>query len=126
MLLKVRACVPVNEVETGLITQDASMGTEAPTTVVIPVHCAPKKAPCPTCGTRGRRKRTVTRRVRTVAYKAVAYLEITCGEYAARCRCCTTFRNIPEGVLSKAKYQPRPRTSGSFGLPVAINLITTV
>ena len=30
---------------------------------------APKKAPCPDCGTRGRRKRTLTR---TVAYKAVA------------------------------------------------------
>src|SRR5215207_4138671 len=93
----------------GLITQDASMGTEAPTTVVIPVHCAPKKAPCPTCGTRGRRKRTVTRRVRTVAYKAVAYLEITCGEYPARCPCCKTFRNSPEGVLPRALYDNKVR-----------------
>jgi transposase len=93
----------------GLIIQDASMGTEAPTTVVIPVHCAPKKAPCPTCGARGRRKRTVTRRVRTVAYKAVAYLEITCGEYAARCPCCKTFRNSPEGVLPRALYDNKVR-----------------
>src|SRR5207248_10657378 len=60
------------------------------------------KAPCPTCGKPGRRKRTVTRMVRTVAYKAVAYLEITCGEYAARCDCCKTFRNSPEGVLPRA------------------------
>jgi hypothetical protein len=44
------------------------MGTEAPTPIVIPIHCAPKKAPCPKCGKRGRRKRAVTRRVRTVAY----------------------------------------------------------
>ena len=85
------------------------MGTEAPTTVVIPVRCAPKKAPCPKCGKRGRRKRTLTRTVRTVAYKAVAYLEITYGEYQARCDCCTTFRNTPEGVLPKAQYDNKVR-----------------
>ena len=44
------------------------------------------------------------RRVRTVAYKAVAYLEITCGEYRAGCGCCTTFRSTPEGVLPRASY----------------------
>ena len=85
------------------------MGTEAPTIVVIPVHCAPLKAPCPKCGKRGRRKRTLTRTVRTVAYKAVASLEITYGEYQARCDCCTTFRNTPEGVLPKAKYDNKVR-----------------
>src|SRR5215210_7008273 len=95
--------------DSGPFTQDASMGTEAPTTVVIPVDCAPKKAPCPTCGKPGRRKRTMTRRVRTVAYKAVAFLEITCGEYAARCDCCTTFRNSPEGVLPRALYDNKVR-----------------
>jgi transposase-like protein len=93
----------------GLTTRDTSMGTEAPTTVVIPVPCAPKKAPCPKCGKRGLRKRTLTRTVRTVAYKAIAVLEITYGEYAARCDCCTTFRNCPEGVLPKAKYDNRVR-----------------
>lgn len=85
------------------------MGTEAPTSVVIPVRCAPKKAPCPNCGKRGLRKRTLTRSVRTVAYKAVAVLEVTYGEYAARCGCCTTFRNHPEGVPPKAKYDNRVR-----------------
>ena len=85
------------------------MGTEAPTPIVIPVHCAPKKAPCPKCGTRGRRKRTRTRTVRTVAYKAIAHLEITYGEYAARCECCTTFHNTPEGVLPKAHYDNKVR-----------------
>jgi transposase-like protein len=81
------------------------MGTHAPTIVTIPVHCAPKKAPCPRCGKHGRRKRKLPpRKVRTVAYKAVAYLEITCGEYQARCGCCTTFRNTPEGVLPRALY----------------------
>ena len=85
------------------------MGTEAPTPIVIPVRCAPKKAPCPKCGKRGRRKRTLTRTVRTVAYKAIAFLEITYGEYAARCDCSTTFRNTPEGVLPKAKYDNKVR-----------------
>lgn len=85
------------------------MGTEAPTPIVIPVHCAPKKAPCPRCGKRGRRKRTLTRTVRTVAYKTVATLEITYGEYAARCDCGMTFRTNPEGVLPKAKYDNKVR-----------------
>jgi hypothetical protein len=85
------------------------MGTEAPTDVVIPIFCAPKKAPCPQCGKRGRLKRILTRKVRTVAYKAVAFLKITYGEYAADCDCCTTFRTNPEGVLPKAKYDNRVR-----------------
>jgi transposase-like protein len=85
------------------------MGTEAPSPIVIPVYCAYKKAPCPRCGKRGRRKRVLTRTVRTVAFKAVAFLEITYGEYAARCRCCATFRNSPEGVPPKAKYDGRVR-----------------
>ncbi len=85
------------------------MGTEAPTTIVIPVHCAPKKAPCPKCGKHGHRKRKVVREVRTVAYKTIAHLEITCGEYAARCDCCKTFRNTPEGVLPKATYDNKVR-----------------
>ena len=69
----------------------------------------PKKAPCPQCGKLGKRKRTCTREVRTVAYKAVAYLKITYGEYTAQCQCCTTFRNTPEGVLPKAHYDNKVR-----------------
>ena len=86
------------------------MGTDAPTPVVIPVHCAPKKAPCPKCGKSGTRKRKLPpRRVRTVRYKTVAFLEITCGEYQARCDCCTTFRNSPEQVLPRALYDNKVR-----------------
>ena len=85
------------------------MGADAPTIVFIPVHRAPKKAPCPKCGKLGKRKRTCTREVRTVAFKAVAYLKITYGEYTARCECCTTFRNTPEGVLPKAHYDNKVR-----------------
>lgn len=86
------------------------MGTGAPTSLVIPIHCAPKKAPCPRCGKHGRRKRQLPpRRVRTVHYKAVAFLEIICGEYQARCHCCTTFRNSPEGILPRALYDNKVR-----------------
>jgi hypothetical protein len=86
------------------------MGTEAPTPLVIPVHCAPKKAPCPKCGKRGNRKRKLPpRRVRTVAYKRVAYLEVHCGEYQARCSCGQTFRNSPEQVLPRALYDNKVR-----------------
>src|SRR5436305_12896310 len=95
---------------TPLTTEDASMGTEAPTIVTLPVRCAPKKAACPKCGRLGRRKRILPpRRVRTVAYRAVAYLEITCGEYRAGCDCCTTFRSTPEGVLPRAAYDNKVR-----------------
>jgi transposase-like protein len=68
------------------------------------------KAPCPKCGKHGRRKRKLSpRRVRTVAYKTVAYLELTCGEYQAQCSCCTTFRNTPEDVLPRALYDNKVR-----------------
>src|SRR3974377_2631533 len=89
--------------------RDASMGTDAPTTVFIPVHCAPQKAPCPKWGKLGKRKRTCTREVRTVAFKAVAYLKITYGEYTAQCECCPTSRNTPEGVLPQAHYDNKVR-----------------
>src|SRR3954447_15713825 len=86
------------------------MGTGAPTPVVIPVRCAPANAPCPTCGTPGRRKRTLTRTVRTIAYRAVAVLEVTYGEYAARCGCCTTFRDAPRRRAPQGPVRrPRPR-----------------
>src|SRR5262245_15929518 len=85
------------------------MSPEAPTTISIPVRCAPKKAPCPHCGTLGVRKRICSRSVRPVAYKAIAFLEITYGEYQARCDCCTTFRTTPDDVLPKAKYDNRVR-----------------
>jgi hypothetical protein len=51
----------------------------------------------------------VTRKVRTVAFKSIAYLEITCGEYAARCDCCKTFRSQVEGILPRAEYTTKVR-----------------
>lgn len=91
------------------------MDAKAPTRV-IPVHCAPKKAPCPTCGKLGRRKRTLERDVRTIAYKEIAILRITTGEYEARCQCCKTFRTQAEGVLPKAKYDNKVREAVLDGI----------
>lgn len=91
------------------------MDAEAPVRV-IPVHCAPKKAPCPTCGKLGRRKRTHCRDVRTIAYKEIAILRITYGEYESRCGCCKSFRTHPDGVLPKAKYDNKVREAVLEGI----------
>src|SRR3954454_2183368 len=80
------------------------METEGPHVRTIPVRCAPSRAPCPKCGRLGRRKATHHRRVRTLTYKQVVSLDVTYGEYRARCRCCKTFRTTPPGVEPRALY----------------------
>src|SRR5262249_9128531 len=80
------------------------MDAVTPTVVYIPVHCAPKKAPCPKCGKLAKRVRTGERKVRTIVYQQIAYLQIPYGEYKARCACCSTFRTSPEDVLPRCKY----------------------
>lgn len=82
----------------------------------IPVSCAPKKAPCPECGKLGRRQRTLTREVRSIAYKENVILDITYGEYAARCGCCKTFRTHPEDVIPKGKYDNKVREAVLDGI----------
>lgn len=91
------------------------MDAEAPVRI-IPVSCAPKKAPCPGCGKKGRRQRTLTRPVRSIAYKQIVILKITYGEYAARCGCCKSFRTHPEDVLPKAKYDNKVRQAVLDGI----------
>lgn len=80
-----------------------------PQVVHIPIHCAGKKAPCPRCGKKGRRKKVLHRQVRTIQYKKVAYLDITYGEYQATCSCCRYFRTSPPEVKPKAGYDDRVR-----------------
>jgi len=65
---------------------------------------APKRAPCPTCGRLGRRKRLLHRRLRTLAYQRVAWLDVTYAEYQARCTCRKYFRTWPVDVPPKADY----------------------
>lgn len=73
------------------------------------VRCAPKSHPCPTCGRRGRRKRPLHRRIRSLAYRQVAFLDVHYAEYQARCRCCKYFRSWPVDVPPKADYDDRVR-----------------
>jgi len=77
----------------------------------IPIHFAPCKAPCPTCGQLGRRKATHDRKVRTIADKQIVFLDVAYGEYRARCGCCTTFRTTPPGVEPRALYDDKVRQS---------------
>ena len=73
------------------------------------VHCAPKNYPCPRCGKNGRRVRHLQRRVRSLAYRRFAWLDIHYAEYKARCGCCQSFRSCPEGVCPKADYDNQIR-----------------
>ena len=68
------------------------------------VRCAPGSYPCPHCGKHGYRKRPLHRRIRSLAYRQVAYLDVLYAEYQARCRCCRFFRSWPLDVPAKASY----------------------
>lgn len=68
------------------------------------VGCAPKSQPCPTCGKPGRRKRTLQRRIRSLAYRQVAYLDVHYAEYSSRCPCRKSFRSWPLDVPAKSDY----------------------
>lgn len=68
------------------------------------VRCAALTHPCPTCGKPGRRKRTLHRRIRSLAFRQVAYLDVHYAEYQARCSCRKSFRSWPLDVPPKAGY----------------------
>src|SRR5947209_20542237 len=78
---------------------------------ITAVRCAAKSHPCPDCGKRGRRKRHLHRRVRSLAYRQEAWLDIHYAEYKARCRCCKSFRSCPADVLPKADYDNLVRSA---------------
>src|SRR3954454_13015293 len=85
------------------------METVRPHVATIHISCCPRKAPCPTCGKRAPRKDVHHRTVRTSASKKVVSLDITYGEYRARCQCCSTFRTTPPGVEPRALYDNKVR-----------------
>ena len=68
------------------------------------VRCAALSHPCPRCGVAARRKRHLRRRIRSLAYRQVAYLDVHYAEYQARCSCCKSFRSWPVDVPPKAGY----------------------
>jgi hypothetical protein len=73
------------------------------------VRCTPKTHACPHCGKRGRRTRCHHRRIRSLAYRQEAYLDVHYAEYKSRCRCCKYFRSWPLGVPAKADYDEQVR-----------------
>jgi hypothetical protein len=75
------------------------------------VRCAPKTHPCPTCGKRGRRKRTLHRRIRALAYRQEAHLDVHYAEYRSRCGCRRYFRSWPLDVPAKSDYDEAVRTA---------------
>src|SRR5690349_14508308 len=85
------------------------MGTRRPHPLNVPISCAPRKAPCLACGKLGRRKQVLRRTVRSLEYRRVAHLDITYGEYRARCGCCSTFRTHPPGVGLRDRYDAKVR-----------------
>jgi hypothetical protein len=85
------------------------MDAMQPRTRVIEQTCAPKTFPCPQCGKIGRRKDTHTRKVRDIAFGEILIIELTVGEYRARCSCCKTFRSQVEGIEPRAEYTNRVR-----------------
>ena len=76
---------------------------------VAVVRRAPKTHPCPHCGKRGRRKRHLHRRIRSLAWRREAYLDVHYAEYKSRCRCCKYFRSWPLDVPPKADYDGQVR-----------------
>lgn len=64
---------------------------------------------CPHCGKLGRRKRVRTRKVRSLCYQEIHWLQIHYGEYVAKCDCCSSFHSRPPDVDLKAKYDHKVR-----------------
>jgi hypothetical protein len=71
---------------------------------VTRLRCAPQTASCPHCGRRATRQRLLHRRVRSLAYRQVAWLDVTYAEYRCRGRCRKYFRTWPLDVPPKAHY----------------------
>src|ERR1043166_873414 len=79
------------------------------TELISRIRSAPRRAPCPRWGGRGRRQRVLHRRLHTLAYRRVAWLEGTYAEDQAHCRCCKYFRTGPLDVPPKAAYDATVR-----------------
>ena len=72
------------------------------------VRCAPTTQPCPRCGKPARRQRLLRRRLRSLAYRQEAWLEVRYAQY--RCRPCRrSFRSWPLDVPPRSRYCPLVR-----------------
>src|SRR4051812_41332249 len=75
-----------------------------PSPLVRVVRSVARSHPCPGCGRPGRRKRVLYRRIRSLAYRQAAFLDVHYAEYQARCGCRKSFRSWPLDVPPKAGY----------------------
>ena len=73
------------------------------------VRCAPKTHPCPARGKRGRCKSLLRRRIRSLAYRQAAFLDVRYAEHRALCGCRKSFRCWPLDVPPKAECCPLVR-----------------
>jgi hypothetical protein len=65
----------------------------------------PKYYPCPQCGTKGKRKRVMTRRIAHIAaLHRRSWIVAEVGVYQARCACCTYCQASIAGVPSRGRY----------------------
>ncbi len=84
-------------------------GTQAE--IMLPnkvVRRAPKSHPCPHCGEPARRKRRLHRRLRSLAFRREAWLDVHYAEYKCR-HCLRSFRSWPLDVPPRSAYCPLVR-----------------
>ncbi len=72
----------------------------------------PKYYPCPQCGTKGKRKQVITRRIAHVAaLHRHAWIVAEIGVYQARCQCCKYFQASIAGVPHRGRYSLEVRNT---------------
>jgi len=72
----------------------------------------PKHYPCPQCGTKGKRKHVITRRIAHVAaLHRRSWIVADVGVYKARCQCCKYFQASTAGVPYRGRYSLEVRNT---------------
>ena len=72
----------------------------------------PKHYPCPQCGTKGKRKHVITRRIAHVAaLHRRSWIVADVGVYKARCQCCKFFQASIAGVPYRGRYSLEVRNT---------------
>jgi hypothetical protein len=72
----------------------------------------PKYYPCPQCGTKGKRKHVITRRIAHVAaLHRRSWIVADVGVYKARCTCCKYFQAPIAGVPYRGRYSLEVRNT---------------
>lgn len=79
---------------------------------IQPQSIKPKYYPCPQCGTKGKRKHVITRRIAHVAaLHRRSWIVADVGVYKARCTCCKYFQAPIAGVPYRGRYSLEVRNT---------------